>query len=142
MNVSDIMSSHVICVGQDESVGTAARLLKRYNLGALPVCDSSGRLRGVVTDRDIVLRCVAPDGDPARLRVSEIMSRGVVTAGREEDINEVSRRMAARQLRRIPVTEEGRIVGLVSLCDLARRADCRMEAGNTLGAVSANLRTL
>ena len=142
MNVSDIMSSHVICVGQDESVGTAARLLKRYNLGALPVCDSSGRLRGVVTDRDIVLRCVAPDGDPARLRVSEIMSRGVVTAGREEDMGEVSRRMAARQLRRIPVTEEGRIVGLVSLCDLARRADCRMEAGDTLGAVSANLRTL
>ena len=142
MNVSDIMSSHVICVGQDESVGTAARLLKRDNRGALPVCDSSGRLRGVVTDRDIVLRCVAPDGDPARLRVSEIMSRGVVTAGREEDINEVSRRMAARQLRRIPVTEEGRIVGLVSLCDLARRADCRMEAGDTLGAVSANLRTL
>ena len=142
MKVSDIMSSHVICVGQDESVGTAARLLKRYNLGALPVCDGQGRLRGVVTDRDIVLRCVAPEGDPAQLRISEIMSRGVVTAERGESVNEVSARMAARQLRRIPVTEEGRIVGMVSLCDLARRADCRSEAEAALGAVSANLRRL
>ena len=142
MKVSDIMTSHVICVGQDESVGTAARLLKRYNLGVLPVCDSSGRLRGMVTDRDIVLRCVAPEGDPARLRVSEIMSRGVVTAELGENLNDVSGRMAIRQLRRIPVTDEGRIVGMVSLCDLARRSDCRMEAGDTLGAVSANLRTL
>ena len=142
MKVSDIMTSHVICVGQDESVGTAARLLKRYNLGVLPVCDSSGRLRGMVTDRNIVLRCVAPEGDPARLRVSEIMSRGVVTAELGENLNDVSGRMAIRQLRRIPVTDEGRIVGMVSLCDLARRSDCRMEAGDTLGAVSANLRTL
>ena len=142
MKVSDIMSSHVICVGQDESVGTAARLLKRYNLGVLPVCDGQGRLRGVVTDRDIVLRCVALEGDAARLRVSEIMSRGVVTAGQDESMSEVSGRMSARQLRRIPVTEAGRIVGMVSLCDLARQPGCRAEAGDTLGAVSANLRTL
>lgn len=142
MKVNDIMSAHVICVGQDESVGTAARLLKRYNLGVLPVCDGQGRLRGVVTDRDIVLRCVALEGDPAQLRVSEIMSRGVVTAQRSESVSEVSGRMAAQQLRRIPVTEEGRIVGMLSLCDLARRPDCSMEAGETLGAVSANLRRL
>ena len=142
MKVNDIMSTHVICVGQDESVGTAARLLKRYNLGVLPVCDGAGRLRGVVTDRDIVLRCVALEGDAAALRVSEIMSRGIVTAGREESVEELAGRMAERQLRRIPVTEEGRIVGLVSLCDLARRADCRSEAEAALGAVSANLRRL
>ena len=142
MKVNDIMSTHVICVGQDESVGTAARLLKRYNLGVLPVCDGAGRLRGMVTDRDIVLRCVAPEGDAAALRVSEIMSRGVITAAREESVAELAGRMAQRQLRRIPVTEEGRIVGLVSLCDLARRADCRGEAEAALGAVSANLRQL
>ena len=142
MLVHDLMNPKVITVEPGASAALAARLLSRYNVGALPVCGSDRKLRGIVTDRDIVLRCVAPDGDPARLRVSEIMSRGVVTAGREEDINEVSQRMAARQLRRIPVTEEGRIVGMVSLCDLARRADCRMEAGDTLGAVSANLRTL
>ena len=142
MKVNDIMSTHVICVGQDESVGTAARLLKRYNLGVLPVCDGQGKLRGVVTDRDIVLRCVAPEGDAAALRVSEIMSRGVITAERGESVDALAQRMAARQLRRIPVTEEGRIVGLVSLCDLARRSDCRMEAGETLGAVSANLRKM
>lgn len=142
MKVNDIMSAHVICVGQDESVGTAARLLKRYNLGVLPVCDGQGRLRGMVTDRDIVLRCVATEGDPAQLRVSEIMSRGVVTAERGESVSALSERMAVRQLRRIPVTEEGHIVGMVSLCDLARRPDCRMEADAALGAVSANLRRL
>ena len=142
MKVSDVMSPHVICVGQDESVSTAARLLKRYNLGVLPVCDGKGQLRGMVTDRDIVLRCVALEGDPASLSIREIMSRGVVTAGRGESVAELTERMAARQLRRIPVTEEGRVIGMVSLCDLARRSESRMEAGAALSSISANLRTV
>lgn len=85
MEVQEIMTAKVITVGQDEPVTAAARLLRRWNLGALPVTDSTGRLRGVLTDRDIVLRCLALDNDPADTRVSEVMSRAVVTgtAGRQ-----------------------------------------------------------
>ena len=82
MEVQEIMTAKVITVGQDEPVTAAARLLRRWNLGALPVTDSTGRLRGVLTDRDIVLRCLALDNDPADTRVSEVMSRGRATACR------------------------------------------------------------
>ena len=75
MEVQEIMTAKVITVGQDEPVTAAARLLRRWNLGALPVTDSAGRLRGVLTDRDIVLRCIALDNDVADTRVSEVMSR-------------------------------------------------------------------
>ena len=88
MKVSDIMSGRVVTIGQKEPVIAAARLLKRMNLGALPVTDDSGRLRGILTDRDIVLRCVASGSDPRTLEVREIMSRGVVTAAPGTEISE------------------------------------------------------
>lgn len=140
MKVSDIMSDTVVSVGPDEPVTAAARLLKRWNLGALPVCDSGGRLRGFVTDRDIVLRCVAAQEDADKLPVREIMSRAVSTAAPEEGLSALAERMGREQLRRLPVTEDGRVVGMVSLCDLARRDDCAMEAADALRSISSNVR--
>ena len=140
MNVSDIMTGRVIAVGQDEPVIAAARLLKRHNVGALPVTDSTGRLRGLVTDRDIVLRCVAAEDDPRSLPVREIMSRGIFTAQPGDSVEEAARSMAREQIRRLPVTEEGRLVGMVTLCDLARREDCRKECTRTVESVSANVK--
>ena len=84
MDVRDIMSRRVISVGRAEPVSAAVRLLHRHNLGALPVCDDAGHLRGMVTDRDIVIRCLASGADPAATPVSEIMSRGIVTASPED----------------------------------------------------------
>ncbi len=140
MTVRDLMSECVVTVGQEEPVAAAARLLRRCNLGALPVCDAGGRMRGFVTDRDIVLRCIALDNDPAVTRVGEIMSRGVVTAESGDSAEAAAALMAREQIRRLPVTEGGRLVGMVTLCDLARAADCRMEAGETLRSVSVNVR--
>ena len=140
MTVREIMSEGAVTVGPDEPVAAAARLMQRGNLGAVPVCDSAGRLRGLVTDRDIVLRCVAAESDPERTSVREIMSRGIVTADAGEPLESAAGRMAREQLRRLPVTENGRVVGMVSLCDLARRADCRSQAAAALGAISANVR--
>ena len=99
MKVSDIMSGRVVTIGQKEPVIAAARLLKRMNLGALPVTDDSGRLRGILTDRDIVLRCVASGSDPRTLEVREIMSRGVVTAAPGTEISEASRLIRGDQVR-------------------------------------------
>ena len=139
MKVSDIMSSRVISIGQNEPVSAAARLLKRANVGALPVCDAKQRLRGIVTDRDIVTRCVALGADPEETPVGEIMSRGVVTASPLEEVNAAVRRMREDQVRRLPVLDEGRLVGIVTLCDMARDSNCDMEAAAALTEISSNL---
>ena len=140
MKVCDIMSDRVVSIDQNESVSAAAKLLKRCNIGALPVCDGNHRLRGMLTDRDIVTRCVAADADPAQLRVSEIMSRGVVTAGPFDELNQVVKIMGADQVRRLPVLDEGRLVGMVTLCDMARNCNCDMEASEALSEISSNFR--
>lgn len=140
MTVNEIMTGRVITIGQDEPVSAAARLLKRHNLGALPVCDGSGRLRGLLTDRDIVLRCVAADEDPKTTRIGEIMSRGIVTAGPEDTVEQAAAVMSRDQVRRLPVTREGRVVGMVSLCDLARRESCGMECAQAIQNISANVK--
>ena len=139
MKVSDIMSSRVISIGQNEPVSAAAKLLKRANIGALPVCDAKQRLRGIVTDRDIVTRCVALGADPEETPVGEIMSRGVVTASPLEEVNAAVRRMSEDQVRRLPVLDEGRLVGIVTLCDMARDSNCDMEAAAALTEISSNL---
>ena len=138
MKVSDIMSGRVVTIGQKEPVIAAARLLKRMNLGALPVTDDSGRLRGILTDRDIVLRCVAAGADPKTLEIREIMRRGVVTAAPGADVAEAARLMRGDQVRRLPVVDHGKLVGMVSLADMARR--CDMEAAAALADISSNLR--
>lgn len=139
MKVKQIMTDNVITVGQREPVSHAARLMKRGNLGALPVCDDDGRLRGIVTDRDIVTRCVAGDEDPADTPIREIMSRGITTCRADDDADELLQTMAARQVRRVPVTEGGKVIGMVSLADLARNDLFSMEAAEALSEISSNI---
>ncbi len=139
MKVSELMSGRIVTVGQLEPIAAAARLMKRHNLGALPVCDDQGRLRGMVTDRDIATRCVAGDLDPGDTMVREIMSRGIRTCRTDEDAEDVLRAMGAAQVRRLPVTESGRVVGMVSLGDLARDDRFSMEAAEALGEISSNI---
>ena len=134
------MSSRVVCIGADEPVSAAAKLLKRSNVGALPVCDANRRLRGIVTDRDIVTRCVALDADPAQTRVAEIMSRGVVTADPADEVSRAVRAMRDDQVRRLPVLDGGRLVGMVTLCDLARDRAFDMEAAAALTEITSNVR--
>lgn len=138
MKVSEIMSSRPVTVTQDEPAASAARLMKRFNLGALPVTDDAGHLRGIVTDRDIVMRCAAADVDPRSVAVKDIMSRGVVTVSPADDVDAAARRMGDGQVRRLPVVDAGHIVGMVSLCDMAR--SCSMEAAEALADISTNLR--
>ena len=134
------MSERVVTIDQREPVIAAARLLKRMNLGALPVTDRSGKLVGMLTDRDIVVRCVAAGGNAREMTVGDIMSRGVVTASPESEVSDAARRMGRGQVRRLPVVEGGKLVGMLSLADMARR--CDMEAAAALADISSNLRRL
>ena len=139
MKVCDLMTEHVVSVGVSEPVSAAARLMKAHNVGALPVCDGRGRLRGIVTDRDLVTRCVALGGSPAEMKVGDVMSRGVLTAEPFEDIASAAGKLRSERVRRLPVVREGRLVGFLSLCDLARDLSCDMEAANALSEISKNV---
>ena len=142
MKVKDVMSTNVVCVEPDESAAVAARLLSRFNVGALPVCTKDGRLRGMVTDRDIVLRCVAADDDAQSVKVSEIMTRRIYSVDAQESIQNASALMARRQVRRLPVEEDGKLVGMVSLGDVAKLHDYTTEAAEALGEISKNTKRL
>jgi len=139
MLVSDIMSPNVVSITPEESVALAARLLYRHNVGALPVCSEDGRLRGIVTDRDIVLRCVAAESAPEATAVKDVMSRNVLTITPGDDVRAATRLMAAEQVRRLPVVSDGQVVGMVALGDMAKTHTYDMEASKALSDISSNL---
>ena len=140
MQVRDLMNPSVVSITPGESASLAARLLSRHNLGSLPVCGEDGGLRGIVTDRDIVLRCVAAEEDPAQTPVKDIMSRNCAVVSPDDDAREATRLMAARQVRRLPVLEGGKVVGMVSLGDLAKSHQFDMEASKALSEISENVK--
>ncbi|MCQ2418295.1 MAG: CBS domain-containing protein [Clostridia bacterium] len=140
MQAKDFMTRKVITISQDETVATAARLLARYNIGALPVVSREGKLRGMVTDRDVVLRCVAHDEDPHEIKISEIMSRRIISVSPEESADLCAEKMAEAQIRRLPVEQNGKLVGMISLGDMAKAPDYSMEAAKALTEISVNIR--
>ncbi len=114
-----------------------------HNVGALPVCSTDGKLKGIVTDRDIVLRCVAAEADPNTTKVREIMSRGVVSVNPEADVREASHKMSHDQIRRLPVIDDtGKVVGMLALGDMARTHQFDMEASKALSEISSNVRKM
>ncbi len=140
MKVRDIMSRQIVSVAPEESASVAARLLARHNVGALPVCGKDGRLRGLLTDRDIVLRCIAADEDPTQMKVAELMTRRLICADAEQSVQAAGALMAREQVRRLPVEENGRLVGMLSLGDLAKLPRFTTEAAAALCEISENLR--
>ena len=139
MKVKDIMTRGVITVGAEESAEVAARTLTQYNIGALPVCDSTGRLCGVVTDRDLVIRCMASGRLPANTKVRDIMTSQVTSAKPDMDVGVAAHLMGRQQIRRLPVTENGKLCGMVSLGDLACREDSVMDAADALTDITSNI---
>ncbi len=128
MIVGDWMSRNPVSVDREETVAAAARILSSRNIGALPVTSSGGRVVGMLTDRDIAVRCVAANYDPNITRVSVVMSTAPVTVSASQDVAEAVSVMEEKNLRRLPVTERGRLVGLLSRGDLAAALRSSAEA--------------
>ncbi len=139
MKVRDIMTNQVISVAPGESVDVAARTLTHYNIGALPVCGTDGKLCGLVTDRDLVTRCLASGRTPAQTTVREVMSREVRVAQPDMDAAVAAHLMGSRQVRRLPVVENGKLCGMLSLADLAKREESAMDAADALTDITSNL---
>ena len=139
MKIRDLMTPTVIRIHPEESVAVAARTLNRYNVGILPVCGSDGHLCGLVTDRDLVTRCIAAGRNPEHTAVRDVMTRRLLVARPDMDSSVAAHMMGVEQIRRLPVMENGRLCGMVSLGDLANRKETIMDAGDALGAISGNL---
>ena len=139
MKVRDIMTCPAVSVAPGESVEVAARTLTQYNIGALPVCNPDGKLCGVITDRDLVTRCLASGRKPSETAVRQIMTQSVEPAQPDMDAAVAAHLMGRLQVRRLPVVENGKLCGMVSLGDLTKREESVMDAADALCDISENL---
>ena len=140
MKVRDLMTSPVLSIGAGESVEVAARTLTQYNIGALPVCGKDGSVCGFVTDRDLVTRCLAAQKPMRTTPVKDVMTHDVTCASADMDVSVAAHLMGRRQIRRLPVVEDGKLCGMLALADLARWEESIQDAADALGNISENLR--
>jgi CBS domain-containing protein len=139
MKLKEIMSQNVISIHPRESVAVAARLLAHHNIGALPVCSTDGKLCGVVTDRDLVTRCMAANRSPEQTKVQDVMTGRIVCASSDTDVAVAAHLMSREQVRRLPVIDNGQLCGMVSVGDLAGREECSYDAAEALEGICSNL---
>ena len=138
MEIKDIMTPNVVSIDPGESVEVAARTMTRHNIGALPVC-ANGKLCGLLTDRDIVTRCLAANRLPGSTQVRQVMTEQVTAVRPDMEIGAAAHLMGRLQIRRLPVVENGKLCGMVSIGDMAVREETALDAGDVLADVSSNL---
>jgi CBS domain-containing protein len=118
----EIMSGGVDCIGENETVAEAARKMAQLGVGALPICGEDDRLKGMLTDRDITVKVVAEGKDPNTCTAGEFAQGKPVTIGADDSLEELVRTMAQHEVKRVPVIDGHRLVGVVSEADVAGAA--------------------
>ncbi len=141
MKVRDIMTTNVKAVDLSSNVSEIAKEMKELNVGSMPVCDKNQNVVGIVTDRDIVLRNVA-EGNRGKNKAKEVMSTQLITISPDAHVHEAARLMAENQIRRLPVVENGKLVGMVSIGDLSTQNIYVDEAGDALSEISRPARPM
>jgi CBS domain-containing protein len=126
--VRDIMTNNPVTLSKDTPVVEAARKMKQQDIGDIVVTDN-GSMCGIVTDRDIVIRAIADAKDPKSTRLGDICTKNLVTVAPDEDVDRAVELMRSHSIRRLPVLENGRPVGIVSLGDLAMERDPQSVLG-------------
>ena len=116
----DIMTGNAECVSVNDTLVDAARKLRDLDVGAMPICGDDNRLKGMLTDRDIVVKCIAEGGDPSSTKVSELAEGKPVTIGADDSVEETLRTMKEYGVRRLPVIDGHDLIGIVSQADVAR----------------------
>jgi CBS domain-containing protein len=132
--IRDIMTDDIECCSLLDNVYEVAVKMKELNVGAIPIVDQ-GKIVGMITDRDIVLRCIA-EKHPASSKVEDIMSSDLITISADADSKEAVQLMAKHQIRRLPVVEGGKLIGIVSLGDFAVRELTDDQAKTALSEIS------
>jgi CBS domain-containing protein len=119
----DIMTGSPECIGENDSIIDAAKKLQKLNIGAMPICGEDNRLKGMLTDRDIVIKVLAEGRDPSSTRAGELGEGKPVTIGADDDIDLLIKTMAEYKVRRLPVIDGHDLIGIVSQADVARNLD-------------------
>lgn len=127
MKVKDCMCTDLCYCNPDMTVTEVAKLMNNNHIGCLPVCDNNQNVVGLVTDRDIALRCVACDKDGKTTPVSEIMTSSVCCCNEDTELTDATKMMSDLQIRRIPVIENNKIVGMLTIGDLAKNQNISSE---------------
>jgi CBS domain-containing protein len=131
----DLMTAGAECVGENETLVDAARKMRDLDVGALPICGEDNRLKGVITDRDIVVKCIAEGGDPSSALAGQFGQGKPVTIGADDSIEEALATMSKHQVRRLPVIDGHDLVGMLAQADIAKaRPDS--ETGDVVQNVS------
>lgn len=133
----EIMTGRAECASTSDTLQEAARKMRDLSVGALPICGEDDRLHGMVTDRDIVVRCVAEGGDPASVKVEELADGKPVTIGADDSVSEALRTMKDHGVRRLPVIDGHKLVGMLSQADVARNLP-EEQVGELVEAISAD----
>ena len=132
----DVMTPNAECVGENETLLDAARKMADRGYGAMPICGEDDRLKGMVTDRDIVVKALAKGKDPSSTRAGELGEGKPVTIGADESIQEALRTMAPHKVRRLPVIDGHKLVGIISVADIARELEDDGSKGDLIEAIS------
>jgi CBS domain-containing protein len=134
----DIMSDDCTCIGENDTVLDAAKQLAQLDVGAMPICGEDDRLKGMITDRDIVVKVLAAGKDPASTRTGEIGAGDgeTITIGADDSIEEALRTMIDHKVRRLPVIDGKQLVGIISQADVATNLD-EERVGDLVEAISA-----
>ena len=135
-SAKDVMTQDAQCVGEKDSVLDAAKRLAELDVGAMPICGDDNRLKGMVTDRDIVVKVLAEGKDPANTTAGELGEGKPVTIGADDSVDEALQTMTEHKVRRLPVIDGHDLVGIVSQADLARAID-EEKVGELVEAISA-----
>jgi len=134
--VREIMSGNAECASVNDSLVDAARKMRDLDVGALPICGDDNRLAGMITDRDIVVKCIADGADPGAVKVSELAEGKPVTVGADDSVEEALRTMADHGVRRLPVIDGHELVGVVSQADIAKNLP-EQSVGDLVEAISS-----
>lgn len=132
----DIMHAGATCIQENETLEAAARTMKELDVGVLPICGPDDRLHGIITDRDIVVKCLAKGKDPRTMPAGQLEQGKPITIDAEADTGQVLRTMEEHKIRRLPVIDNHRLVGMISEADLARRLPDE-QVGHFVEAVCA-----
>jgi CBS domain-containing protein len=132
----EIMTGGVECIGENETVLEAAKKLKDLNVGAMPICGEDNRLKGMLTDRDIVVKVLAAGKDPGGTKAAQLAQGEAVTIGADDSIDELLKTMTEYKVRRLPVIDGHQLVGIVSQADVARNLP-EDRVGDLVEAISA-----
>ncbi|MCU1424219.1 MAG: hypothetical protein JWM51_510 [Microbacteriaceae bacterium] len=133
----DVMTLHPECIKDSDTLQHAAQRMRDLDVGALPICGDDDRLIGMLTDRDITVKCVAAGGDPSVVTAGDLAQGKPVTIGADDDIEEAASTMMSHQVRRLPVIDGGTLVGIISQSDLAAVLPSR-KVGQLLEEISEN----